>query len=551
MYLVSTLVISLLESLIDLNIHVHSLASYRIYLPSHTHTSIRSQAFSDDVEEFRTFHYSLYYLTGSLTGDFSFAAGVFRSNRYLGAIYMVTYTCFISFVGASMFIAIIDMSFATVHGEAWDESGEQTDPLIEEMRRQYHKIRRSIGWVLHQFHLKRSLERARVKARLAMHLDKKEDVLHRRKARHDQSVIGMVGAGGDREGGASIDRTIQAKGEMGEGAAAEGKNTASDDASMWTMAAERFATLPFSNGHDKRYEAIKTEIRALYGETAINEDNKTRLKNLAVSKGADREGGGGGVGGVGGVGGGGVGGGGVGGGGVRRVSRMGAGHTSSSTDRQNHHIRKRKVTNDVAAAAQARLHRRANPKFGGGSYLQRMGSSRTARTSTIGGGAFGGAYGGGGGGGSSGSLAANVSGMRKELTGLETNLTNKIADMEDIIIQLSAQLEVVLGHDQVYQNAMARRTSNFGNIGGVASVASKVMWAAGSMQHGLKGSREDGGGLTTGGAAAFRQRSLTPVGDLSARASSPVPSSPSVVCAASKQVTRLTRRASSELGIFV
>ena len=287
MYLVSTLVISLLESLIDLNIHVHSLASYRIYLPSHTHTSIRSQAFSDDVEEFRTFHYSLYYLTGSLTGDFSFAAGVFRSNRYLGAIYMVTYTCFISFVGASMFIAIIDMSFATVHGEAWDESGEQTDPLIEEMRRQYHKIRRSIGWVLHQFHLKRSLERARVKARLAMHLDKKEDVLHRRKARHDQSVIGMVGAGGDREGGASIDRTIQAKGEMGEGAAAEGKNTASDDASMWTMAAERFATLPFSNGHDKRYEAIKTEIRALYGATAINKDNQTRLKILAVSKGAD------------------------------------------------------------------------------------------------------------------------------------------------------------------------------------------------------------------------------------------------------------------------
>ena len=541
MYLVSTLAIALLESLIDLNIHVHSLASYRIHLPPPTHTSIRFQAFSDDVEEFRTFEYSLYYLTGSLTGDFSFAAGVFRANRYLGAIYIVTYTCFISFVGASMFIAIIDMSFATVHGEAWDESGEQKDPLVEEMRRQYHKIRRSIGWVLHQFHLKRSLERARVKARLAMHLDKKEDILHRRKARHDQTVIGMVRAGGDREEDASIDRTIPVKGEMGEGAAAEGKNTASDAASMWTMAAERFATLPFSNGHDKRYEAIKAEIRALYGETAINEDNKMRLKNLAVSKGADREGGGGGEG--------------EGGGLVRRVSRMGAGHTSSSTDRQNHHIRKRKVTNDVAAAAQARLHRRANPKFGGGSYLQRMGSSRPSRTSSGGGGgAFGGLYGGGGGGGSSGSLAANVLGMREELTGMEMKLTNKIADMEDIIIQLSAQLEVVLGHDQVYQNAMARRASNFGNIGGVASVTSKVMWAAGSMRQGLKGSREDGGTATdrisggglTGGAAAFRQRSLAPVGELSTRTLNRTRDEENM-----EAVTRLTRKGSSELGIFV
>ena len=68
---------------------------------------------------------------------------------------------------------------------------------------------------------------------------------------------------------------------------AEGKNDASEDADMWTTAAERFATPPFSNGHDKRYEAIKAEIRALYGATAINKDNQTRLKILAVSKGAD------------------------------------------------------------------------------------------------------------------------------------------------------------------------------------------------------------------------------------------------------------------------
>ena len=56
-------------------------------------------------------------------------------------------------------------------------------------------------------------------------------------------------------------------------------------AAIWALAAERFAAAPYSNGHDKRYEAVKAEIRGLYGVGAINADNKARLKALAVAQG--------------------------------------------------------------------------------------------------------------------------------------------------------------------------------------------------------------------------------------------------------------------------
>ena len=84
---------------------------------------------------------------------------------------------------------------------------------------------------------------------------------------------------------------VKVEGEEGEAkeagafaAQAEGKNM-TGDAGLWAMAAERFASLPYSNGRDKRYEAVKAEIRALYGATAINSGNKARLKALAVAKG--------------------------------------------------------------------------------------------------------------------------------------------------------------------------------------------------------------------------------------------------------------------------
>ena len=62
-----------------------------------------------------------------------------------------------------------------------------------------------------------------------------------------------------------------------------------DNVGMWTMAAERFAAPPFSNGSDKRYEVVKAEIRTKYGASAVNENNKARLKNLAISKGEVRD----------------------------------------------------------------------------------------------------------------------------------------------------------------------------------------------------------------------------------------------------------------------
>jgi hypothetical protein len=70
-------------------------------------------------------------------------------------------------------------------------------------------------------------------------------------------------------------------------------------AAMWALAAERFAAPPHSNGHDKRYETVKAEIRGLYGKVAINANTKARLKALAVARGVEGEGGAGGAGGAG------------------------------------------------------------------------------------------------------------------------------------------------------------------------------------------------------------------------------------------------------------
>ena len=51
----------------------------------------------------------------------------------------------------------------------------------------------------------------------------------------------------------------------------------------WELASKMFAEKPFSNGHDKRYEEVKAIIRKKFGESAINESNKARLKALALA----------------------------------------------------------------------------------------------------------------------------------------------------------------------------------------------------------------------------------------------------------------------------
>ena len=56
---------------------------------------------------------------------------------------------------------------------------------------------------------------------------------------------------------------------------------------MWAIAAERFSVPPFSNGHDKRYEQVKAELRGMFGKSAINKSNKARLKDLARNKGIE------------------------------------------------------------------------------------------------------------------------------------------------------------------------------------------------------------------------------------------------------------------------
>lgn len=56
---------------------------------------------------------------------------------------------------------------------------------------------------------------------------------------------------------------------------------------MWAQAAAAFARPPFSNGHDRRYEAVKEGLRKDFGRLAINRDNKPRLKALAIARGVD------------------------------------------------------------------------------------------------------------------------------------------------------------------------------------------------------------------------------------------------------------------------
>ncbi len=45
---------------------------------------------------------------------------------------------------------------------------------------------------------------------------------------------------------------------------------------MWAEAVQRFSQPPFSSGSDAIYERVKAELRATYGQGAINSSNKAR-----------------------------------------------------------------------------------------------------------------------------------------------------------------------------------------------------------------------------------------------------------------------------------
>lgn len=62
---------------------------------------------------------------------------------------------------------------------------------------------------------------------------------------------------------------------------------AEEDPSMWVMASMLFATPPYSNGKDARYESVKAALRGKYGPAAINATNKKRLKDMAKGRGTE------------------------------------------------------------------------------------------------------------------------------------------------------------------------------------------------------------------------------------------------------------------------
>ena len=59
------------------------------------------------------------------------------------------------------------------------------------------------------------------------------------------------------------------------------------DPKMWKEACTEFSVRPYSNGHDARYETVKAKLRARYGQNAIHNGNKSRLKKIARSRGKD------------------------------------------------------------------------------------------------------------------------------------------------------------------------------------------------------------------------------------------------------------------------
>ena len=103
----------------------------------------------------------------------------------------------------------------------------------------------------------------------------------------EAAALSIDGGGGGGGGGRSSggDGDDDDDDDDHRGAGHDGREAVAAAASMWALAAKRFASPPYSNGHDTRYETVKAEIRGLYGRDAINAETKGRLKALAVNRG--------------------------------------------------------------------------------------------------------------------------------------------------------------------------------------------------------------------------------------------------------------------------
>eukprot|EP00939_MAST-03C_sp_MAST-3C-sp1_P000294 g294.t1 len=62
-----------------------------------------------------------------------------------------------------------------------------------------------------------------------------------------------------------------------------------DERKMWVLARKLFSMAPYSDGRDFRYNSVKQYLRTKFGETAINESNKPRLKAIARNRGIEKE----------------------------------------------------------------------------------------------------------------------------------------------------------------------------------------------------------------------------------------------------------------------
>ena len=57
---------------------------------------------------------------------------------------------------------------------------------------------------------------------------------------------------------------------------------------MWMYARRCFAQPPWSNGSDDHYQSVKMSMRERWGDMAVNQTNKPRLKSIAINRGEDQ-----------------------------------------------------------------------------------------------------------------------------------------------------------------------------------------------------------------------------------------------------------------------
>lgn len=188
--------------------------------------------FGSTVEDFRTFHDTIYALLRLILGDFNFRA-IEEANRIMGPIFFITYVFFVFFVLLNMFLAIINDTYSEVKAEVKAHGDEFQ--VSDYVKRGFNNTMGTFGWgskkieaegkaklassenVITQQELRDNLQQANytdmeiemflaryeLDGHRAMDIDEAENVLGGLEGHHSVGGTGEPPAGGDASGGAT------------------------------------------------------------------------------------------------------------------------------------------------------------------------------------------------------------------------------------------------------------------------------------------------------------------------------------------------------------